>query len=145
MNNTKTKFIFSFVLFIFITSCFYPFGGELISKPDEYTRVYDVKEKIILRTIASIIKEKNMGTHVLIDDKNHLVDSDYVISGKWRTKTKAHVRQINWKECEVILSISTEKKTEKGWEMRRLLQKDQYDTFFSEIDFKVYEEMSKIE
>jgi hypothetical protein len=55
------------------------------------------------------------------------------------------VRRINWKECEVVLSVITEKKTEKGWEMRRLLDKEQYEVFFSTIELKIYEEMSKIE
>jgi hypothetical protein len=55
------------------------------------------------------------------------------------------VRRINWKECEVVLSVITEKKTEKGWEMRRLLDKEQYEVFFSTIELKIYEEISKIE
>lgn len=54
------------------------------------------------------------------------------------------MKRINWKECEVTLIVTTEKKTETGWEMRRLLQKEQYDTFFSVIELKVYEEMSRM-
>jgi len=53
------------------------------------------------------------------------------------------VKRLNWKECEVTLAVTTEKKTNTGWEMRRLLEKDQYDRFFSVIDLKIYEEMSK--
>ena len=45
----------------------------------------------------------------------------------------------------MILAVTTEKKTETGWEIRRLLQKEQYDSFFSVIDLRIYEEMSKIE
>ena len=67
-----------------------------------------------------------------------------MVSGEWRTKTNARVRRLNWKECEVTLIVTTEKKTEKGWEMRRLLQKEQYDTFFSVIELNIYEEMSRI-
>jgi hypothetical protein len=44
----------------------------------------------------------------------------------------------------VTLVVTTEKKTDKGWEMRRLLRKEQYDNFFSVIELKVYEEMSRV-
>jgi len=67
-----------------------------------------------------------------------------VVSGDWRTKTSARVRRLNWKECEVTLIVTTEKKTDNGWEMRRLLKKEQYDNFFSVIELKTYEEMSRI-
>jgi hypothetical protein len=45
----------------------------------------------------------------------------------------------------VILVVTTEKKTDSGWEARRLLEKEQYDSFFSVIDLKIYEEMSRID
>ena len=120
-------------------------GRTIISKPDEYFHVYEAKETVILQAVANVFKEKHIGTNVTIDRKKLLVDSDYVESGDWRTKAIARVNRLNWKECEVYLSVITEKKTEKGWEMRRLLEKEQYDTFFSVIDLKIYEEMSKIE
>lgn len=116
----------------------------VISKPDEYTHIYEAKEKIILKAIASVLKEKNIGSNVIIDEKNNRVDSDFVVSDDWRTKTTASVKRLNWKECEVNLLVTTEKKTKKGWELRRLLGKEQYDSFFSMIDLKIYEEMSKI-
>jgi len=43
----------------------------------------------------------------------------------------------------VTLSIITEKKTSTGWEMRRLLGKEQYERFFDAIDTQIYREMSK--
>ena len=60
-------------------------------------------------------------------------------------KTSARVRRLNWKECEVALVVTTEKKTRTGWELQRLLGPDQYLVFFSVIELKVYEEMAKIE
>ena len=117
----------------------------VISKPDEYIHLYEANEKIILKAIAGVFKEKNIGANVTIDQKNHRVDSDYVVSGDWRTKANARVQRLNWKECEVILAVTTEKKTETGWEMRRLLQKEQYNSFFSVIDLRIYEEMSRID
>ncbi len=142
----KNYFIFIFLFFIIsIISCAYNYGGVIISKPDEYSHIYEAKETVVLQAVANVFKEKHIGANVTIDKNNMLVDSDYVESGDWRTKTSARVKRINWKECEVILAVITEKKTEKGWEMRRLLQKEQYDNFFSVIDLKIYEEMSKIE
>jgi hypothetical protein len=41
--------------------------------------------------------------------------------------------------------VTSEKKTKTGWEMRRLLQKQQYDTFFDVIELAIYEEMSNVE
>ncbi len=128
-----------------LVSCSADIGKVVISKPDEYKYVYEAKETVILKAIASIFKEKRIGSNVKIDQKNHQVDSDYVVSGDWRTKANARVQRLNWKECEVTLAVTTEKKTETGWEMRRLLEKEQYYSFFSMIDLKIYEEMSKIE
>jgi len=135
-------FIFSPIIFV---SCLGELSGTVITKPDEYVRTYEAKEKIVLRAVASVFKEKHSGANVTIDEKNMLVNSDFIESGGWRTKAIARVKRLNWKESEVNLSVITEKKTEKGWEMRRLLEKEQYDTFFNIIDLRIYEEMSKID
>ena len=139
------RLIIVFVIIVNLVSCGAVIGLVVISKPDEYSHLYEANEKIILKAIAGVFKEKNIGANVTIDQKNHRVDSDYVVSGDWRTKANAHVQRLNWKECEVSLAVTTEKKTETGWEIRRLLQKEQYDSFFSVIDLKIYEEMSRIE
>ena len=139
------RLMIALVIIINLVSCASGIGQVVISKPDEYTYSYEASEKIILKAIAGVFKEKNIGANVTIDQKNHRVDSDYVVSGDWRTKASARVQRLNWKECEVVLAVTTEKKTETGWEIRRLLQKEQYDSFFSVIDLRIYEEMSKIE
>jgi len=139
------RLMVALVIMLNLVCCGATIGRVSISKPDEYTHVYEAKETIILRAIAGVFKEKNIGANVTIDQKNHRVDSDYVVSGDWRTKANARVRRLNWKECEVTLAVTTEKKTEAGWEIRRLLEKAQYYSFFSVIDLKIYEEMSKIE
>jgi hypothetical protein len=43
----------------------------------------------------------------------------------------------------VKLTIITEKKTPKGWEMRRLLGKDQYERILKAIELQIYREMYK--
>jgi hypothetical protein len=141
----KYSLFFCLALIVNIISCVSDFGGAVILKPDEYKYIYEAKEKVILKAIADVFKEKNMGTNVTIDQKNLKVESDYLVSDDWRTKANASVKKLNWKECEVSLIMITEKKTETGWEVRQLLHKEQYDTFFSVIDLKIYEEMSKIE
>lgn len=145
MIHKNIILFFSLLLMVGIASCAGQFGGTVLSQPDEYSHVYEAKEIIILRAVAGVFKEKDIGTNVRIDLKNLRVDSDYRESGDWRTKSIARVKRLNWKECEVSLSVMTEKKTKTGWKMQRLLQKEQYDTFFSVIDLKIYEEMSKIE
>ena len=139
------RLIIVFVIIVNLVSCGAAIGRVVISKPDEYSHLYEANEKIILKAIAGVFKEKKIGANVTIDKKNHRVDSDYVVSGDWRTKASARVQRLNWKECEVSLAVTTEKKTETGWEIRRLLQKEQYDSFFSVIDLRIYEEMSRIE
>lgn len=133
----------AFVILFNLISCANEFGSKVTTKPDERTHIFEAKEKIVLRAIASVMKEKDIGSNVTIDYTRNRVNSDYVVSGAWRTKSMAYVKRLNWKECEVKLSVTTEKKTEKGWEMRSLLKKAQFDSFFSVIDVKIYEEMSK--
>jgi hypothetical protein len=146
MNNKKL-FIFIGSLFLIcnIISCANEFGNTVIYQPEEYTYSYEASEKIILKAIAGVFKEKNIGSNVTINQSNFRVDSDYVVSGDWRTKANARVKRLNWKKCEVSLIVTTEKKTETGWEVRRLLQKEQYETIFRVIELRIYEEMSIIE
>ena len=139
------RLIIALVIVLNLVSCSAKMGRVVISKPDGYAHIYEAKEIVILKAIAGVFKEKKIGANVTIDQKNHRVDSDYVVSGDWRTKANARVQRLSWKECEVILAVTTEKKTETGWEIRRLLEKEQYYSFFSVIDLKIYEEMSKIE
>jgi hypothetical protein len=132
--------IFSLLNFI---SCSPHLGQVTISTPDEYKRTYEANEKFILKAVASVLQEKNIGTNVKIKPAENMVETDYIVQGDLRTKSIARVKRLNRSECELILSVITEKKTEKGWETRRLLEKDQYDTFFSEIEFQIYREIYK--
>ena len=143
MLKKKYLFAFTFLFLVSFISCVNEFGKVVISKPDEYKQVYGAKEGIILKSVAMIIKEKKLGENVTIDHQNQNVDSDYVVSSDWRTKTSAHVNRLNWKECELLLTVISEKKTSKGWELRRVFQKEQYDSLFNLIDLKIYEEISR--
>jgi hypothetical protein len=116
--------------------------GEPINKPDQLSCVYEANEKFVLLAIAHVFNENNLGKATINADA-HEVTSDYFVQGEWRTRSFAHVRQVNSKECEVKLTIITEKKTPTGWQMRRLLGKDQYERIFKTIGFQIYREMYK--
>ena len=133
------------VIILNLISCGPKIGQVVISRPDEYRHTYEAREKVILNAIARVFKDKSMGSNVRIDPEKQQVETDYIIQGDWRTRSTAKIRKLNWKESEVVLCVITEKKTEAGWEMRRLLDKDQYINLFDMIDLMIYEEMSKIE
>lgn len=149
MINKGIRLLYAATLILLLAACAHELGSglgsDVILKPEEYRHVYEAKERIILKSIANVLKEKKIGENISIDYRLNTIDSDYVISDEWRIKTNARVRRLNWKECEVSLIVTTEKKTKTGWELRRLLGKDQYDNFFSVIDLKIYEEMAKVE
>ena len=133
------------IIIINLISCTANLGEIVITKPDEYRHTYEAGEKYILNAAARVFRDKNMGSNVRIDRVNNRVETDYLIQGDWRTKSVMKVNKLNWKEREAVLSVITEKKTETGWEMRRLLETEQYVNLFDKIDLIIYEEMSKFE
>ncbi len=145
MNKRQSLFIifFPIILFtsFFLTSC--KEGEEVITKPDEFAHVYEATEDNLIQAIAQVFKDKGFGTATINREKNE-VESAYLIQDDWRTRCVARVKKINWKECEVVLSVITEKKVPNGWQMRRLLSKKQYETFFDAIELQLYQEMYKI-
>jgi hypothetical protein len=145
MSKNRPFFIFIvpviFVICLLLASCMEE--GQVISKPDEYTRVFEANENNILLAIVQVFKEKGFVSATINAAKNQ-VESDYSIDGDWRSKSIARVKKITWKECEMTLSVITEKKTSTGWEMRRLLEKKQYDNFFDAIELQLYNEMYKV-
>ncbi|MCG6534478.1 MAG: hypothetical protein L7F78_07265 [Syntrophales bacterium LBB04] len=149
MIKSKTIILFLFfvipIIIVNLISCGAEFGQVIISEPDEYRHTYEAAEKVILSATARVFQDKSMGSNVKIDQKNKRVETDYIIRGSWRTRSTASVRKLNWKESEITISVITEKKNETGWEMRRLLEKEQYMNLFETIDLKIYEEMSKVD
>lgn len=117
--------------------------GQVVSKPDEYTRGFEASENTILRVMMYVLRENGFG-NAKIDSEKNRVESDYITQSGWRSKCIARVKKINWNECDVTLSVITEKKTSTGWEMRRLLGKDQYDNLFNAIELQIYREMYKV-
>ncbi len=125
-----------------MTLCSCSEDGERIDRPDEFTHVYRAKEKHILQAIYQVIRDKELGK-ATVNEASQEVTSDYVVQGEWRIRSLARIRKVARNETEVTLSIITEKKTSSGWEMRRLLDKEQYERFFGAIDTQIYREMAK--
>jgi hypothetical protein len=136
------RIVFPFVLMmvLILTAC--TNEGEVITKPDEYSRAFESNEKVVLRAVEQVFKDKGFGASSVNRDKKE-IESTYLIQNGWRSKTIARVKKINWKETEVTLSVITEKQMESKWEMRRLLQKEQYDSIFDAIELQIYQEMYK--
>jgi hypothetical protein len=144
--RSRKYFLFAaLVVLIPILSCGARIGNVVITKPDEYHKTFAAKEEIILRAIAGVFRDKKMGSDVVINREEKSVRTDYITQDDWRTKSMARIKRLNWKECEVVLSVITEKKTKTGWEMRRLLEERQYENLFYTIELKIYEEMAKVE
>jgi hypothetical protein len=147
MNSAKKHFFFLpvFLIIINLISCTPENSQIIISKPDEYRHTYEANEKVILNATARVFRDKSMGKNVRIDREKKQVETDYIIQGDWRTKSFLQVKKLNWKESQVVLSVITEKKTNTGWEMRRLLDTEQYIKLFDTIELAIYEELSRIE
>ncbi len=145
-NNIDLKYFSLVIIFIIsLISCSAEIGSVVITRPDEYRQTYEAKEAIVLKAIAGVFRDKKMGSNVIIDQEKQTVETDYIVEGDWRTKSRARVKKLNWKESEVVISVIAEKKTNTGWEMRRFLEKEQYIQLFDTIELRIYEEMSKIE
>ena len=91
---------------------------------------YEAKEKVILKAIARVFREKNIGSNVRINNEKQ-TGGNRLLSFKVIGGQEAALESENsiGKNVKLVLSIITEKKTETGWEMRRLLDKEQYEIF----------------
>jgi hypothetical protein len=126
---------------LLLNSCKEESPGD--SKPDEYVRVFEANEDTVIKAIVQVFKDKKFG-NAKIDYEKKQVETDYSIQDDWRSKSRARIKKINWKECEVTLSVITEEKTSSGWASRRLLDKKLYDNFFDAIELQIYNEVYKV-
>ncbi len=138
----RIVFLFVFMTVFLLPACMKE--GVVITKPDEYSRAFEGNEKVVLKALVQVFKDKGFGASSVNREKKE-IESTYLIQNGWRSKTIARVKQLNWKETDVTLSVITEKQAGAGWEMRRLLQKEQYDSIFDAIELQIYQEMYKTE
>lgn len=117
---------------------------DALPKLEKKSQIFEADEKIILRAIARVLKDRGFGEPTVEADKGR-VETDYVVQGDWRTKVVATVKKISRKEREVTLSVATEKKSSSEWQPKLLMNKEQYDKLFGDIEMQIYREWSKPE
>lgn len=147
---SKRAYLVSVVtaLMIMLNACssplgYKPDGRTVLSKPDEYSRVYEARDSILLKSIAGVLKDKGLGKDVRIDEEKLTVQTDYLTASDHRIRSTARINKISRKESEVTLAVITEKKTGPGWELRRFLDKEDYMAIFEKIDLRIFQEMYK--
>ena len=132
---------------LFFSCAHIPFEDSLSPKVEKSTRVFDASEKIIIRAIKHVSKERGFGEAELekVGEDESRLKTEYVIEGDLRTKMEATIMKISRKEREVTLRVITEQKDSSpaGWKPKKLLGKEQYEKIFNEIEMQIYREWAK--
>src|SRR4030065_1894092 len=89
IKKPKIIFLYYFFIIIFLFSCGFITETSVIDTPDEYRRTYEAKEEIVLRAIARVFQERQMGLNVTIKRNDRTVLTEYLTEGDWRTKSFA--------------------------------------------------------
>jgi len=142
-GRMKGWVIFS-LLFLCVSLLSCRHAPDTLPESEGATQVFDANEKIALRAIARVLKDRGLGEPRVEADKGRL-ETDYVVQGNWRTKVVATVKKISRKESEVTLCVLTEEKSFSQWQPRKLMRKEQYEKLFGEIEMQIYREWSKPE
>jgi ACT domain-containing protein len=106
------------------------------------SQIFDVDEKIIVKAITRVLKNRGFGT-ARVEADNSRLETDYVVEGDWRTKVVATIEKIGPKKREVTLSVITERKSSDQWQPKELMMKEQYDRLFGEIEMQIYREIDE--
>jgi hypothetical protein len=129
-------------LFLCITMAACKHMPDVLPKSEEAIQTFDADEKVVLKAIARVLKDRGFGDSKVAADRGGL-ETDYVVQEDWRTRVVATVKKISRAETEVTLSVMTEKKSSSGWEPKQLMGKEQYDKIFREIEMQIYREWYK--
>lgn len=140
-GRLKDWVIFTILAFLFLSlftaACTHFPDAPL--EPEKARQIFDADEKVILKAITRVLKDRGFGNPRVEADKGRL-ETDYVVQGDWRTKVVATVEKISARKREVILSVITEKKSFSQWQPKKILRKEQYDQLFGEIEMQIYRE-----
>jgi hypothetical protein len=132
---------------LFFFACALPFKDPISPEVEKSTQVFDASEKIIVRAITQVLKDRGFGQakEEGVGEDQRRLETEYVPQGEWRTKVEATVKKINPKEREVTLSVITEQKDSKSsdWKPKKIMGKDQYEKLFNEIEMQIYREWGK--
>jgi hypothetical protein len=134
-------FLFPF-FFLFPAACQH--APETLLEPEGTSRIFEADEKIIFKALSRILKDRGFGEPRVEADKGRL-ETDYLVQEDWRTKVVATIKKVNRREREVTLAVITEQKdsSPSGWKPKKLMGKEQYETFFGEIEMQIYREWYK--
>ncbi len=130
-----------FLLFL-TTGCPEESTDGLPPKAMRKTRSLDFNEKILMKAITRIVKEKGF-EDAKVDWERGKVETDYYTEGNFRTRVEATVKAVSRKESEVSLSVITEAKSGAEWKEKKMMEREQYDRFFEEIEMEAYRELAK--
>jgi hypothetical protein len=132
---------------LFLFSCAHTPEDPLSQEMDKFTQVFDASEKVIVRAVTQVLKERGFGQAKVkrVGEDQSRLETEYVPQGDWRTKMEVTIKKISRKEREVTLLVTTEQKDSgpSGWKARKLLGKGQYEKIFNEIEMQIYREWAK--
>ena len=132
---------------LFLFSCALFPKDPTSPEADKSTQVFDASEKIVVRAITQVLKDRGFGQakEEKVGEDQSRLQTEYVPQGDWRTKVEATIKKINPKESEVTLLVITEQKESKSsdWKPKKLMGKDQYEKLFNEIELQIYREWGK--
>jgi hypothetical protein len=127
-----------FFLSAFAGTCSY--FHDALPESEKVSQVFDADEKIIVKAITRVLKDRGFGTARAEADNSRL-ETDYIVEGDWRTKVVATLEKISPKKREVTLSVITEKKSSSEWQPKKVMMKEQYEKLFGEIEMQIYREL----
>ena len=81
-------------------ACALPPKDAISPEVDKSTHVFDASEKIVVRAITQVLKDRGFGQakEEKVGEDQRRLETEYVPQGDWRTKVEATVKKINPKE-----------------------------------------------
>jgi hypothetical protein len=132
---------------LFLYSCAHTPEDPLSQEVVKSTQVFEASDKVIVRAITQVIKERGFGQAKVekVGEDQSRLETEYVPQGDWRIKVEVTVNKISRKEREVTLFVTTEQKDSgpSGWKAKKLLGKEQYEKIFNQIEMQIYREWAK--
>ncbi len=104
----------------------------------------EFNERVLLKAISSLLKEKGF-PNPKIDREKGRVETEYYTQGDFRTRVEATVKKISRKDSEVSLAVITERRSGSKWKEKKMMEKEQYEKFFDEIEMQAYRELANPE
>jgi len=132
---------------IFLFACAHTPEEPPLPEPEKNSQVFDASEKIIIRAVKQVLKERGVGPAKVEktgEDETRL-ETEFVTRGDWRTKADITIKKLTKKENEVTVKVITEQKNSGSseWAPKKIMGKEQYEKLLGEIDMQIYREWGK--